>query len=462
MRLGQFIHILSVLGNKSLPFSLSFLFFFASLFFLYACEKKFSTNKDSPLTYAEKTPSPWTSDSHQSLHESFHHVLVIFIENSAFQDLTCASALTSHPISGVKLLCEKGAQEIEYLMSYQKLNQAVRDWLSPYQRPFMPQLYYQKWSTQLFPSHPELLTHGNIEMGFETIQDSFSIKNGSWYTESSQMIQNLILYQNQNPVKESQYQVMTLRDLVSYKSSSSSSASPGSLSSPISSTPLTSLSSLRSSPLLSSWLKKESSPLERESIWESIDEALYSLFTSLNLSSHTKKIHIVLLGITDSEKETMGSGLILSSSFSKIKHDENSVKKTSLNSQNTESFLWTLEHLSTEFHKLWLPSLTILDPYKEHALLNQKQVENPLLSKTENITSQTLDELCSSPLHCGDVKPYLLWIRNLQNQKDVRRLAILKNSSEGFVLNEILQNPLKLNLEQRKAGFLILKAFSEE
>lgn len=344
--------------------------------------------------------------------------LIIFIDDGRFQDLSCKGAITSHPRSGIGVLCQEGAVEMGFHHEYQNLNQALSDWLNPYQSKLAPLLYYKNWSTQLFPSGPEVITRGSIDLGFEAVHDTFLIRDGSWHFDAQELVQAIIQSESLFDLVHSKYQLLTLSDLTFHLAKKEA-------------------------------FKHLDLDQLRESSWELIDESIYQLLANLNFTSNKMLFKVIVLGI--SEDESVGSAIVFSN-------------KDFLNGSITKSF--SLEDLSLAFHSEMLPDHV--------STLSQKNFSHyPFIdSNTDNLTwlvnkvrsEESLIELpengvtnCLIQNNCANRDLYRKWILELKETNDYRRLSIIKSATEGFYLNELLGNPLKLQNKQKESALLMLQ-----
>lgn len=357
-----------------------------------------------------------------STQKLYSRALVIFIEDGRFGEISCTSALTSHPRSGVRQLCQYGAFEVEYTHDYLNLNEALSDWFTPYQNRMIPSLYFDSWSTQLFPSSPEILTQSNIEIGFESVIDQFPIHHGLWYLDSSQVIQVFLQADSLFAAKTPRYQVITFSDLAFQESKHTTS-------------------------------KDFELHEKREEIWESVDESIYQLLSSINFSKTPHDFTIAVLGIA--KNESIGSGII----FTHNKGDQKQFTQAS-----------SIEKISILFHKLIKPDLLVTETnpnFKSHQTeevisANLDLAIKKILQKDKVETSIDLRPIsCTSFEECEQLKIYQRWTRQLIEKNEHRRLSILKASAEGFYLNEALGNPLKLTEQQRLKGLLLLKTVTD-
>jgi len=354
--------------------------------------------------------------------------LVIFIDDGRFGEISCASTLTSHPRSGVKLLCQRGAVEIEYAHDFLDLNEALSYWLTPLQHRVVPTLYFNNWSTQLFPSSPEILTRSNIEIGFESVLDTFPIHHGLWHLDATQVIQGFLQAESMSAPRVPRYQVITFSDLAFQWSKNTST--------------------------------NEFELIEqREQRWESINESIYQLLTSIHFPENSNNFTIALIGIA--KDKSIGSGLI----FTQNKMEQNGLMKVS-----------SLEEFSIIFHKLIKPDLLVTETVR-HAETNLnpenlqlEEVTNSrfklaikkILQKDPLVDSIDLKSIsCVRFEECEQLKIYQKLIRQLIQKNEYRRISVIKASAEGFYLNEALGNPLKLSQIQRINGLFLFKAVTD-
>jgi len=354
--------------------------------------------------------------------ETPDRVITIFIDEGRYEELSCGSAVTSHPKSGIRLLCQAGALEFEYNYNYRTTTHALSDWIQPYQTPLTIQFYEAGWSTQLFPSSPDLLTQTNIELGFESIIDSFPIHDGLWHQESRRLIQSFLQFDSNFDSPSSKYQIIVFSDLAFH------------------------------------WSKKTSSrgfelSQGREQSWETIDNAIYELLTSISFSQFSNSFQISIIGV--SQKESLGSGLIFSKNQNLLKKVRN---------------LLSLEDISYKFHLGVMPNLIVTS--------NSLNATKPEFSEPPDTLTISLIEAiqnqieianlppseatkCFMQKNCPELSDFQKWVRQIITSKDFRRLSILKSAAEGFYLNEALGNPLKMNQKQKKDALYLVKSLSE-
>lgn len=347
--------------------------------------------------------------------------LIFFIEDTLPDELSCQSRVTSHPISGIRMLCEKGALDLALQSPSPNTLDNIVAWISQGSQLFHPpKLYQLGWSTGYFPSTPELTTATITEFGYEFVTDTFPVTDGLWYTDAPSQVEALTRFLDVSPSRFPPYALLTFSDL-SFQ-----------------------------------WTKKTSRRgLEvtpsREESWEAIDNAIHKVLTHIDFERNFEQYLILILG----SPHKLGAGNAI---FYRPPAKQNTKAQKNLKLEVS------LPHLSSVFHsmlygteatetppQLFSPakkptSTSVLALFMSE--LQSPEVEPSIFEKL-SFEFPELTACLLSPESCPQLLYYKKWLRDLRDSKKLRQLGSVKLATQGFFINESLGNVLHLNKEQR-------------
>ncbi|MCS6837660.1 MAG: hypothetical protein NZ480_02340 [Bdellovibrionaceae bacterium] len=311
-------------------------------------------------------------------------VLIFFIEQATDHELSCSHSPMGQAPSGIQLLCQNQAIELEILVSSQQLFGALSNWLNP-SIMFAPLLQQQDWYLQMITANPLITLSTNLHLGFHYFNDPLpQIHQDDWYWRS-EAIRDFFLPAS----KPKNYIITILSDL----------AHPNA----------------------------QRNSIARDIAWQAVDTFLYEIISKfISPDESQSKVHLFIISMI--KNQTLQKAIIKSNILQSLM-EQHIIDPKKENPVYLSDISWHFHHriltkTIRSSRSLQLPWL------REISRLKNADGMSSGFPNRENMTNHKLQ--------------LKNWITMTRQNKNIRLLKTIRAAEDALKINQNMDNPLRL------------------